>query len=179
MAVDEIVLPETKPETEWILGKPVRKVSPTRRHSVLQKKIMFALEEWGADRAQIGAEWRFRMAPQGEPLRPLVPDVALVWNERFRGFTLEEADAPAFAPNVAIEVLSEEDRAVELRHKIDVYMTCGCELVIVVDPFARLASLIDSAGERIVRDGETIAHRALPGFTLDVTDLFASIALPA
>jgi Uma2 family endonuclease len=28
MSLNEIVLPETKPETEWILGRPVQKVSP-------------------------------------------------------------------------------------------------------------------------------------------------------
>ncbi len=36
MSIHEIVLPETKPETEWILGRAVRKVSPFRTHALLQ-----------------------------------------------------------------------------------------------------------------------------------------------
>ena len=112
MPVDEIVLPETKPETEWILGEPVQKVSPTTRHSSVQTKWLLVLATSYGERAQVGAEWRFRLAPPGEVLRPLVPDVAFVWTDRFRGMTLEEADVPAFAPNVAIEILSRDDRAI-------------------------------------------------------------------
>jgi hypothetical protein len=36
MSIHEIVLPETKPETAWILGRAVRKVSPFRTHALLQ-----------------------------------------------------------------------------------------------------------------------------------------------
>ena len=32
----EIILPETMPETEWLRGRAVQKVSPKRRHGELQ-----------------------------------------------------------------------------------------------------------------------------------------------
>jgi hypothetical protein len=31
----EIVLPETQPETEWLCGRAVQKVSPRRKHGEL------------------------------------------------------------------------------------------------------------------------------------------------
>jgi hypothetical protein len=38
--VNEIVLPTTKPETEWIGGRAVRKSMPTTWHSILQKAFL-------------------------------------------------------------------------------------------------------------------------------------------
>ena len=82
MSIHEIVLAETKPETEWILGRPVRKVSPVRTHGILQRTIATAVAAWAADRGDVGTEWRFRPAPAGEIRRPLVPDVAYVSDAR-------------------------------------------------------------------------------------------------
>jgi hypothetical protein len=76
MSLHEIVLPETEPETEWILGRAVQKVSPFRTHARLQLTLGAALLAWAEGRGEVGSEWRFRVAPPGEVRRPLVPDVA-------------------------------------------------------------------------------------------------------
>jgi Uma2 family endonuclease len=178
MPTDEIVLPITKPESEWLLGHAVRKVSPTRRHSLLQTAFYRRLDDWAAGRGEVGTEWRFRLQPPGEIRRPLVPDVAFVWNERLRGLTLDEADLPDFAPDVVVEILSKDDRAVYVDEKIDVYRACGCPLIVIVNPFKRLVSLVDRTSLQIFHDGETITHTTLPGFELGVTDLFSVMELP-
>jgi uncharacterized repeat protein (TIGR03803 family) len=36
MPLHEIVLPETKPETEWVCGRALQKVSPQRTHSLTE-----------------------------------------------------------------------------------------------------------------------------------------------
>ena len=41
-----IVLPETKPETEWIDGRAVQKARPTREHGILQLAFADALKAW-------------------------------------------------------------------------------------------------------------------------------------
>jgi len=88
------------PETEWVRGRPLQKVSPTRSHSRLQMELSFALNAWAHGRGEVGTEWRFRIAPEGEPRRPLVPDICFVAFDRLRGHTAEELETPAFAPNV-------------------------------------------------------------------------------
>ena len=35
----EITLPETKPAMEWVNGRAVQKVSPTRKHALLQVSL--------------------------------------------------------------------------------------------------------------------------------------------
>src|SRR5947209_18307452 len=106
MHTEEIVLPDTEPETEWILGRPVQKMSPFRDHARLQVRFAALLDAWAAGRGEVGTEWRFRIAPPGEVRRPLVPDLAYVSKERLAGLEGMDLQAPPLAPDVAIEILS-------------------------------------------------------------------------
>jgi hypothetical protein len=73
MSLHEIVLPETKPYAEWILGRAVRKVSGVRTHARLQGALGAALLPWADAHGEVGIEWQFRVAPPGE-VRRLSPD---------------------------------------------------------------------------------------------------------
>ena len=178
MSIHEIVLPETKPETEWILGRPVQKVSPFRTHALLQRDFSSRLGAWAANGGEVGTEWRFRIAPPGEIRRPLVPDVSYVSNEQLRALDGYDLEVPPFAPNVAVEILSPGWKRRNLEHKIGVYLAGGSELVIVVAPKTRTVHLHDAKGERILRADDAIEHAALPGFTLTLPALFAVLERP-
>lgn len=173
MALHEIVLAETKPETEWVRGRPLRKVSPRRDHSRLQGAFNTRLERWAEGRGEVGPEWRFRVAPPGEVRRPLVPDVAYVSNERLRPLSDEELQLPPLAPDVAIEILSPGDRRIDVDDKIDVFLRAGSSLVIVVNPKDRTVELHDRNGMALLREGDRIEHPALPGFSYCLRELFA------
>jgi Uma2 family endonuclease len=178
MSIHEIVLPVTKPETEWILGRAVRKVSPFRTHARLQCEFGITLAAWAESRGEVGLQWRFRIAPPGEIRRPLAPDVSYVSNERLRDLEGHDLEAPPFAPDVAVEILSPGWRRSHVEHKIGVCLAGGSALVIVVDPSAREARLYDASGERLVRANEEIEHPALPGFSLGLPALFAALERP-
>lgn len=179
MSIHEIVLPDTEPETEWILGRAVQKVSPFRTHALLQSKLLIALSAWAEGRGEVGPEWRFRVAPPNEIRRPLVPDVSYVSNERLAD--LEEGlelEAPPFAPDVAVEVLSAGYREARVAHKVAVYLASGASLVIVVYPRDRAVHLHDAHGARVLRGDDMIEHDALPGFSLALPALFAVLDRP-
>lgn len=179
MSLHEIVLPDTEPETEWILGRAVQKVSPTWSHGRLQAAFTIALGPWAEGRGQLATEWRFRPAPPNEIRRPLVPDISYVSNERFSD--LEEgldSDAPPFSPDVAIEILSPGDGKRRLDHKIRVYLASGAELVIVVDPRDRSVRLHDVRGVRVLRGDDVIVHPAMPDFALSLPKLFSALDRP-
>jgi Uma2 family endonuclease len=178
MSIHEIVLPETKPETEWILGRAVQKVSPRRTHSMLQSLFLVELRRWAEGRGDAGAEWRFRIAPPGQIRRPLVPDVAYVSNERLRGLDETDLELPPFAPDVAIEILSPGDRSRHVEHKVGVYLAGGSSLVVVVDPATRRVTLHDTRGTRTLDESDVLKHPALPAFALPLADLFAAADRP-
>lgn len=174
----EIVLPETKPALEWIMGRAVQKVSPRRRHSLLQGWWCERLATWARGRGEAGPEWRFRITPPGEVTRPLVPDVAYLSYDRMADASDDELEAPLMAPNVAVEILSPDDRRAYVEHKIDLYLTTGTDAVIVVDPDVRTVVVHDLHGVHAFADGQPFQHPALPGFTFTVDAMLDVLRRP-
>jgi Uma2 family endonuclease len=175
MSLHEIVLPETKPETEWVRGRALQKVSPTYDHSVLQGLLTIAFTTWADAGAhgRVGPEWRFRVGPPGEVVRPLVPDVG------YLSYAALPADAPRdtvqvplAAPTVAVEILSPGDRRRDVQHKITTYLAAGTAAVILVDPRRATIAVHDRDGVHELHQGDTLTHAALPDFSLDVGALF-------
>ncbi len=178
MSIHEIVLPDTKPETEWIMGRAVQKVSPFRTHARLQMTFGAALLRWSHGRGEVGSEWRFRVAPAGEIRRPLVPDISYVRNERLVGLEGRELEAPEFSPDVAVEIRSPGDRTRRIEHKTAIYLATGASLVIVVDPSRRTVALHDARGVRELAGDDVITHPALPEFSLALPELFRAADPP-
>jgi Uma2 family endonuclease len=173
--MQSIIEPQTKPASEWIAGRVVQKVSPTARHANAQGRLIAAFVAW-ADATgigRVGTEWEFRIAPPGEVVRSLVPDVAFLSYDKL-GFDEDDAaQMPAVAPNVAVEVLSPNDRRRNIAEKIRVYLACGTGLVAVANPERQNVTLHDSNGVVILRTGDILRHSELPGFAMPVADIFA------
>jgi Uma2 family endonuclease len=168
----EIVLPETKPETEWIRGRAVRKMSPFRDHARLQAWWTRNLGDWAGERGEVSPEWRFRVAPPGEDIRPLVPDVSYLSFERMGALSAAELQAPLVPPNAAIEIRSPGDSRRDLEDKIATLLRAGTDVVIVVNPRTRTVVARDAA-ERVVFSGEDVfRHPALPGFSFTLPQMF-------
>ena len=179
MSLHEIVLPETKPETEWVRGRALQKVNPRYRHGNAQRVLATALGDWAdaGERGRVATEWRFRIAPPGEIVRPLVPDVAyLSYTALAPNAGDDDVEVPLGAPTVAVEVLSRGDRRADVADKIRTYLRAGAEAVIVVDPYAESVHVHERDGERLLRRGDVLRSDALPGFALDLTAFFDRVA---
>jgi len=174
MATNEIVLSITKPETEWVRGRAVRKMSPTRDHSRVQTEFAIVLAVWSRGRGEVGTEWRFRVAVENEARRPLVPDISFVAFERMRGLTHDQIQAPAFAPTVAVEIRSPGDDPLDVARKLDVYLRGGSEFVLVADPIKRTMMLHDPVSVIVFAGNDVLEHQGLPGFELTVGPFFAA-----
>jgi Uma2 family endonuclease len=173
----EIVVPDTEPPTEWILGRAVQKVSPKRKHGFIQIWLGARLQQWAQGRGAVSSEWQFRLAPPRELVRPLVPDIAYLSAERIGDAPEEEVEAPLAAPSVAVEILSPEDKPAHVRHKTEVYLAAGSDAVIVVDPAAETVVVHDAHETRSFGRGQRFEHAALPGFGFDVSEMFDAMRL--
>jgi Uma2 family endonuclease len=173
--MQHIIEPQTKPASEWIAGRVVQKVSPTARHANAQGRLVAAFMAW-ADATgigRIGTEWEFRIAPPGEVVRSLVPDVAFLSYDKLGFDDDEAAEMPAIAPNVAVEVLSPNDRRRNVDEKIRVYLACGTSLVAVADPERQNVTLHDANGILVLEGGDILRHSELPNFAMPVAAIFA------
>jgi Uma2 family endonuclease len=85
----------------------------------------------------------------------------------------------AAAPNLAVEVISEHERASEVQRKILDYLHAGTEVVWVVYPQTRTVVVhaptggTAPAGSTLGSDEVLTGEPVLPGFRLPVRDIFA------
>ena len=79
-----------------------------------------------------------------------------------------------FPPDLAVEILSESDRAGEVRRKIGEYFAYGTKLVWVVDPRACNVAVYADAetSTPLTRDDTLDGGAVLPGFALPLAQLF-------
>ena len=179
---DEITLPETKPETEWIAGRAVQKVMPTTDHSMLQKAFLYALDAWAKSerRGQAGAEWRFRVSIPGTRVHPLVPDVAYMSFARLRPLSKKGRQSPNVPPEVVVEILSPDDKPKDVEAKRKEYLAWGVSLVLIADPDARYVDVFDSAGnyERVDASVEMYSPAIIPDLPLPLRAMFAELNIP-
>jgi Uma2 family endonuclease len=100
------------------------------------------------------------------------PDVAFIRRERIpsnppRGFWKG-------APDLAIEVLSPDDRAAEVQEKVEEYLAHGVSLVVVVDPDLKTAvTFRASGGQATLKENDSLdLDDVMPGFRCAVREIF-------
>lgn len=167
-----LALPEVKPGREFVDGEVVQKTMPSTDHTVIQRLLSFVftlfLRKFPI--ADGGTEWRCIFGPSGHEVARL-PDFALVLRERLRS---TRGDEPFWgAPDLAVEVLSPDDRMSEALAKVQFYLDNGVRLVWLIDPRTRTVLVWSSwgspeqFGEEDVLDGGDV----LPGFSTPVRDI--------
>jgi Uma2 family endonuclease len=174
MPIREIVLPETKPATEWVRGRALQKVGPQDPHARAQLRLGSALVRWADSGGfgRVGSEWEFRVTPPHEATRPLVPDIAFLSFERLGFEQRDEALIPRTAPDVAIEIVSPGDQHADIQDKVRTYLAAGTKLVLLADPRDRTFTAHDPDHVQRFAAHDTFRHPALPGFSIEVGAVF-------
>ncbi|WP_435019483.1 Uma2 family endonuclease [Tundrisphaera sp. TA3] len=105
------------------------------------------------------------------------PDLAFASWDRIPGRRFPTEPIAGFAPDLAVEVLSVSNTRAEMDRKRAEYFQAGVRLVWEVDPRARVVAVHESTGEstRIDERGTLDGGAVLPGFALDLADLFAGL----
>jgi Uma2 family endonuclease len=100
-------------------------------------------------------------------------DVVFISNERSARRTAT-LTFPDVAPELVVEVLSAEDRVMDLGEKLREYFTAGGRLAWVVDPRARSVHVYRSLTDlRVLTQPDSLSGEdVLPGFTASVSALF-------
>lgn len=111
----------------------------------------------------LAAETGFTLARGPDTVR--APDVAFVRRDRVPEPV--PAAFPEFAPDLAVEVLSPDDRPGEVLAKVADWLGAGARLVWVVDPRRRLARVYRADGTQAqLGDADTLdGEDVVPGFT--------------
>jgi Uma2 family endonuclease len=106
-----------------------------------------------------------------------IPDVAFVSWQRIPGGRAPRQPIPQLAPDLAVEILSEGNTALEMRRKVSEYFAAGVRQVWLVDIERRTVTVHSAPDAATTLDSHSVldAGDVLPGFSLDLADLFAEL----
>jgi Uma2 family endonuclease len=108
-----------------------------------------------------------------------IPDISFLSWEKLPGRKLPRKKIADLAPDLAIEILSESNTKKEMQRKVKDYFAAGVKLVWLIQPKNRTAEIYTSPTDlrRIKKDESLNGADVLPGFSLQLSDLFARSAL--
>jgi Uma2 family endonuclease len=132
-------------------------------------RLMAHVEATRAGRVY-AAETGFKIASDPDTVR--APDVAFVAAGRLAD--LEPAGFLVGGPDLAVEVLSPDDRPGAVLQKVGDWLAAGTVLVWVIDPERRAAATYgaDGATHLLEPDGILSGAPVLPGFACPLVDLW-------
>ena len=156
--------------TELVRGELVEMSPVGGKHSRIVAQLIHWLYSFVAERklGEVGTERGFILARHPDVVR--APDVYFLSGARgeptdgfFEG-----------APDLAVEVVSPEDRASLVQEKIRQYLAAGSRLVWLVDPQSQTVTAYRPSGEARVYSGEeqVSGEGVLPGFSFRPAELF-------
>jgi len=108
-----------------------------------------------------------------DPATVRAPDACFIARDR-----LPSEDLPPgyleIMPDLAVEVLSPNDRPSEVHDKVNDWLQAGVRLVWVIDPATRTAMLYRplSDPQEVSEDGSLDGAEVVPGFTCQLRELF-------
>jgi Uma2 family endonuclease len=163
-------LPDDGKRYELIEGELILNASPVTRHQQIVRRILASLDRYFMDHG--GGE--VFVSPLDVVLADdvvLEPDLMVIRSERMSIVAKKNIQG---APNIVIEVLSESTRRKDQIIKRKLYERFGIDEYWLVDPDHDNFTIYRRSGTAFARveAAGTITSPLLPGFTLDVNNLF-------
>lgn len=171
-------LPDDECRAELFRGRLVRGPPAGMDHGRLANRIAFLLTGF-VDRETLGevftADTGFVLFQNPPTVR--APDIAFVSRDRLPS-PKESIGFGRLAPDLAVEIVSPSNTAIEILEKVEDYLEAGTRLVWVVEPRRRSITVYRSRSEiQLLKGDDTLeGFDVLLGFTLRVAGLFAAPA---
>lgn len=167
-----LAMPETKPYREFEDGEVRRKPMPTAWHGEIQRLLSFVFTLYLRAHAigNAGSEIRCIFGPPGRE-RAYVPDYVVVVSPL--GLHVFNSGPYHGAPDLAIEILSPDDRKSRMSRKVRFYLQNGVRLCWVIDPVKRTVEVMTSVSQvqPLTDDAILDGGDVLPGFRVPVCDI--------
>lgn len=190
LIVESFASPRSAPPTTKLTFEQANKLADGRLFELIQGRMVFKMPDKHHSDPQgilggelyiyfktnpigvVRPEFMLRLWPEN-PYEGRMPDLSVILNEH-----LEEERYGTRAPDIAIEILSRDDDRNALFEKAKLYLEHGSRIVWIVDPYQKGVMVITANERRWVTDTLTCPE-LLPGFSVNVQDIFSWPAAPA
>ena len=176
MTADELLnLPDDAYRYELVRGELRKSPLNGVEHGIVSARIAFALAPYVKAHnlgTALGGNVGFLIESNPDHVR--APDAAFIRRERADAAGLVEGYFPG-PPDLAVEVISPDDRYTEVEEKVADWLAAGVQLVILVDPRRRSVTR-QAPGQAPVTltEQDTLdGSPVLPGWQMPIRDIFA------
>jgi len=178
-AAELLRMPDDGFRYELVQGE-LHKMSPaSHEHGRIAAKMLVRLGSY-VEAQQLGevyaAETGFELAHDPDTVR--APDLAFIGRERVAAAKTAQGYFPG-APDLAVEVISPDDRYTEVDAKVEDWLDAGCRMVIVINPRRRHRTV---AVHRSTVDVTTLTlddtldgGDVVPGWRLPIREIFGDM----
>jgi Uma2 family endonuclease len=167
-----LALPEEKPSLEYIDGRIEAKVSPQKKHSVIQLRLAASLNGFAEPADQGFAFPELRCTFVG---RSIVPDIVFLLDAHIGSDAQGEfPNETCLPPDIHIEIISPDQAARSAREKLAHSTSNGCSLGWLIDPEKKWIDVYRPGrpAERMALDGVLEGDPVLPGYRLPIAEVF-------
>lgn len=139
------------------------------RHERLKQRIAKLLTAYslGHPIGEVFCETQFTLSE----ITARIPDVAFVLNAKLKSFPDDDSAIP-FAPDLAIEIISDSEPAADSEEKVQQYLAADVAEVWQVYPRLGLVRIRTRSGSLDIRDNQAIESESLPGFRSALSAIF-------
>ena len=155
---------------ELVQGELIELSSATPEHAWVRDELRVAVREF-LRRSAIGvAIVEVDCRTEADIVRR--PDISYFGKERWSLIDVNRVPIP-FAPDIAVEVLSPSEKAIDVNRRISEYLAAGSQEVWIVDTDNSQILIHTASGMRHLGVGERLESAQLPGFSIAVTEVLA------
>ena len=165
---DALPAVEQGPQYELLDGELIEVSSASLRHNRIVGLLSYYLNHFLLQNQQgiVAADSEFAIGANR-----LQPDLAVVSMEKFK--RVGEGRSPVRElPDLAIEVASASESAIELERKIAAYLEAGVPEVWAIYPGTRHLFVHTTSGGRLVDRNAVLETSLLPGWSLPLAEIF-------
>lgn len=183
--MDDWIAQSDEERFEVVDGEVIPMHPPILRHVWISQQFLFKIYDYLKDHP-IGMVWQdnatyiLESDESGQWVKgSVIPDASFILQERIdehKKIHGEEPPAWWLAPDLAIEVVSPNDRHSAIMRKVDSYLQHGTQLVWVVDPQNNTIQVysVSQPTSVMLREGDTlVGEPVLPDFRIAVSDILS------
>ena len=171
-----LLLPETKPASEYVDGQIYQKDMPQGKHSTLQIKVSSAINQVGQAQKLAFAFSELRCTFGG---RSIVPDIAVFeWSRIFLNAKGEVENRFEIVPDWTIEILSPDQNPTRVINNILFCLNHNAKLGWLIDPAEKLVLVFKPQQQPEAKENQDILPvlDVLSDLQLSADDLFGLLS---
>jgi Uma2 family endonuclease len=125
------------PDREYVDGEIIERHLGSKPHSKGQMRLLRFFDKLSDGHSlHIFPDIRIKISDR----HYRVPDIAVYFGDE------PEENVPSYPPELVVEIVSEDDRYIEIQEKLAQYQASGVKHIWLVDPWTRKLAVYDSSG---------------------------------